>query len=369
MRTKPEPKGAFKKEARTVVDAQRSIRDDSEIDESTKEQIVRFMSYLAVDNLKLKTIASYAVSLRKLAKLCPGKGFLRLQRGDVQQMILALQEEGYQTSTMNLFKARLLRFLRWLREEFVLSRPDEFLDRLQLLVDVSSFEIAYLRRLLGDAIYGRHRVGETLFGGDEAAALDRVCKHRVESRAVVVDRPWPSSVALLFGEELRDNGGGDGFERSDYYRYLPIYKEGAGAGGPAAPDPSESEEPDRERVIVAAVSEKGVPIQARDVEPIPEEVKPPARTDTTPENLEAMAAQREEDRNTARGQEDFLSDIPLSGTGVVGSIGGGGAGSFGFRTGGGRPCRRGRACLRSPSSCAGSGIPRRPVRSRAGRCP
>ncbi len=50
MRTKPEPKGAFKKETKTVVDAQRSIRDDSEIDESTKEQIVRFMSYLAVDN-------------------------------------------------------------------------------------------------------------------------------------------------------------------------------------------------------------------------------------------------------------------------------------------------------------------------------
>ncbi len=118
MRTKPEPKGVFKKETRTVVDAQKSIRDDSGIDESTKEQIVTFMSYLAVDDLKLKTVVSYAVSLRKLAKLCPGKGFLQLQRADVQQMILALQEEGYQTSTMNLFKARLLRFLRWLREEY-----------------------------------------------------------------------------------------------------------------------------------------------------------------------------------------------------------------------------------------------------------
>ena len=100
METKPEPKGVFKRETRTVVDAQRSIRDDSEIDESTKEQIVRFMSYLAVDNLKLKTVVSYAVSLRKLAKLCPGKGFPHLQRSDVQQMILALQEEGYEQCKM-----------------------------------------------------------------------------------------------------------------------------------------------------------------------------------------------------------------------------------------------------------------------------
>jgi len=44
------------------------------------------------------------------------------------------------------------------------------------------------------------------------------------------------------------------------------------------------------------------------------------------------------DTNTARGQEDAISDIPLGGTGVVGNIGvgGGGAGCFGYRTGGGR---------------------------------
>ena len=41
---------------------------------------------------------------------------------------------------------------------------------------------------------------------------------------------------------------------------------------------------------------------------------------------------------TARGQEDAISDIPLGGTGVVGNIGvgGGGAGCFGYRSGGGR---------------------------------
>ncbi|MHC4916910.1 MAG: prenyltransferase/squalene oxidase repeat-containing protein [Planctomycetota bacterium] len=45
------------------------------------------------------------------------------------------------------------------------------------------------------------------------------------------------------------------------------------------------------------------------------------------------------DTQTARGQEDAISDIPLGGTGVVGSmgVGGGGmAGCFGYRGGGGR---------------------------------
>ncbi|MHC4914434.1 MAG: prenyltransferase/squalene oxidase repeat-containing protein [Planctomycetota bacterium] len=45
------------------------------------------------------------------------------------------------------------------------------------------------------------------------------------------------------------------------------------------------------------------------------------------------------DNNTARGHEDAISDIPLGGTGVVGSmgVGGGGmAGCFGYRDGGGR---------------------------------
>jgi hypothetical protein len=45
------------------------------------------------------------------------------------------------------------------------------------------------------------------------------------------------------------------------------------------------------------------------------------------------------DKNSARGQEDAISDIPLGGTGTVGSIGVGGggmAGCFGFRDGGGR---------------------------------
>jgi hypothetical protein len=45
------------------------------------------------------------------------------------------------------------------------------------------------------------------------------------------------------------------------------------------------------------------------------------------------------DQNTARGHEDAISDIPLGGTGVCGSIGVGGggmAGCFGYRDGGGR---------------------------------
>ena len=45
------------------------------------------------------------------------------------------------------------------------------------------------------------------------------------------------------------------------------------------------------------------------------------------------------DKQTARGQEDAISDIPLGGTGVSGSIGVGGggmAGCFGYRDGGGK---------------------------------
>jgi hypothetical protein len=45
------------------------------------------------------------------------------------------------------------------------------------------------------------------------------------------------------------------------------------------------------------------------------------------------------DKQSARGQEDAISDIPLGGTGVIGSmgVGGGGmAGCFGYRDGGGR---------------------------------
>jgi hypothetical protein len=45
------------------------------------------------------------------------------------------------------------------------------------------------------------------------------------------------------------------------------------------------------------------------------------------------------DKKTSRGQEDAISDIPLGGTGTVGSIGVGGggmAGVFGYRDGGGR---------------------------------
>jgi hypothetical protein len=54
------------------------------------------------------------------------------------------------------------------------------------------------------------------------------------------------------------------------------------------------------------------------------------------------------DMQSAQGQEEAISDIPLGGTGVSGAIGagGGGAGAFGFRTGGGRT----RAALRNGGS-------------------
>jgi len=61
-----------------------------------------------------------------------------------------------------------------------------------------------------------------------------------------------------------------------------------------------------------------------------------------------METENNMNNNTARGQEDAISDIPCGGTGVVGNlgVGGGGAGAYGFRGGGGRK----RAALRGGGS-------------------
>ncbi|HOX05102.1 MAG TPA: terpene cyclase/mutase family protein [Planctomycetota bacterium] len=57
------------------------------------------------------------------------------------------------------------------------------------------------------------------------------------------------------------------------------------------------------------------------------------------EESEVFETDNNMDKRTARGSEDAISDIPLGGTGTVGSIGVGGggmAGVFGYRDGGGR---------------------------------
>ena len=83
---------------------------------------------------------------------------------------------------------------------------------------------------------------------------------------------------------------------------------------------------------------------------MPEEVEHPVFIHEEVEVRDHMETANNMDDNTARGQEDAISDIPLGGTGVVGNIGvgGGGAGCFGFRTGGGRR----RAALRGGGSHA-----------------
>jgi hypothetical protein len=60
---------------------------------------------------------------------------------------------------------------------------------------------------------------------------------------------------------------------------------------------------------------------------------------TEPVPADHFETENEMDKNTARGQQDAISDIPLGGTGVVGTmgVGGGGmAGCYGLRDGGGR---------------------------------
>jgi hypothetical protein len=114
-------------------------------------------------------------------------------------------------------------------------------------------------------------------------------------------------------------------------------------------------------------SETIIPMEV--AETPPEELPPPDRRELferereidMPDNLEHPVFVHEEvevrdhmetennmNNNTARGQEDAISDIPLGGTGVVGNlgVGGGGAGAYGFRGGGGRK----RAALRGGGS-------------------
>ena len=110
-------RAAPRNETSTVDEAQRRVAQDGDLDEDTRRHILAFMSYLQVEGLKPDSIAGYATTLRRLASICPGNEFLYLEREDVQEVILALQGEGYRTSTMNLFRSQFLRFQRWLRQE------------------------------------------------------------------------------------------------------------------------------------------------------------------------------------------------------------------------------------------------------------
>ncbi|MHC4914293.1 MAG: hypothetical protein ACYTGB_02285, partial [Planctomycetota bacterium] len=85
--------------------------------------------------------------------------------------------------------------------------------------------------------------------------------------------------------------------------------------------------------------------EKRDLFRNPQEVKHetqmehPVATHEQREVAESFEIDNEMDTNTSRGHEDAISDIPLGGTGVSGSmgVGGGGmAGCFGYRDGGGR---------------------------------
>ncbi len=70
-----------------------------------------------------------------------------------------------------------------------------------------------------------------------------------------------------------------------------------------------------------------------------EQVENPVVVHEKAEVAEHFETDNNMDMNSARGSEDAISDIPLGGTGVVGSmgVGGGGmAGCFGYRDGGGR---------------------------------
>jgi len=87
------------------------------------------------------------------------------------------------------------------------------------------------------------------------------------------------------------------------------------------------------------------PKKKRDIFKNPQEVKAETQVENPvvvheqAEVSETFETDNDMDTRTARGQEDAISDIPLGGTGVTGSVGVGGggmAGCFGYRDGGGR---------------------------------
>jgi hypothetical protein len=87
------------------------------------------------------------------------------------------------------------------------------------------------------------------------------------------------------------------------------------------------------------------PTKQRDIFKNPKEVQAeslvenPVVTHEKMDQAENFQTDNNMDKNTSRGTEDAISDIPLGGTGTVGSIGVGGggmAGVFGYRDGGGR---------------------------------
>jgi hypothetical protein len=90
----------------------------------------------------------------------------------------------------------------------------------------------------------------------------------------------------------------------------------------------EEEPPPRERELFE---------QDREI-PLENVVEQPVFTHEEVEVTDHMESENNMNNNTARGQEDAISDIPTGGTGVVGNlgVGGGGAGAYGFRGGGGR---------------------------------
>ncbi|MHC5056219.1 MAG: VIT domain-containing protein [Planctomycetota bacterium] len=101
------------------------------------------------------------------------------------------------------------------------------------------------------------------------------------------------------------------------------------------------------------VLKKGIPPQLRERfererDDGPDTVERPVVCHEEAEVRDHMETENNADANTARGQEDRISDIPQGGTGIIGNlgVGGGGAGAYGFRGGGGRK----RAALRGGGS-------------------
>jgi len=120
-----EMKHEQRKTGKCLADARHLIQKAPGISEETKKYYVEFLAYLSTEHLKDLTIYSYAEGFKTLSKIYDGN-YIYLTRTDIHKIILNLTECGYAQQTILGFKKKLLRFVRWFREEY--GYPDDYRD-------------------------------------------------------------------------------------------------------------------------------------------------------------------------------------------------------------------------------------------------
>ena len=104
-----------------------AVSKNAHLTDPDKERLLEYLTFLRMDGRKLGTIMVCSKAIQAIAKFCPEKGFIQLERQDVQNIFLALRDAGYADSTLNGHRGSFMRFQRWLRVEY--GYPNDFPDR------------------------------------------------------------------------------------------------------------------------------------------------------------------------------------------------------------------------------------------------